>query len=1218
MACQAIHSWTFCGLVGAFLDLAITYFILCCSTIAFFVSKFLGFFGLTLPCPCNGLFGNPNPDYCFQRLLVNWPTDTLSDVQLCIKTRFPFDSIWARNEDNQFNLKLARERKLDDGRLELRGDAFASSISGSKRSHCVSGSDCVPKNEVSVEVKEGRFDLKGKGIMNQRLKSGLRRRRRGSIGRGNFTSSSSLDHGRLDVPVISGPPSSIDKIGNESPTENSIPFQSNDGQEPSMVIELRPADVSESNAVNVDKYMDRNSLSSEDHRDNTGCGLVFDGQAANVIRILEQTLEEEQAARATLCSELEEERTAAAIAADEAMAMIVRLTNEKASISMEARQYQRILEEKSAYDAEEMDILKEIIVRKEREKHVLEKEVEAYRNMLLENELLEGDVHAKIDAQGQNIFPLLDSSEDPLQMLQQVNESIGKIGRVKFAGNSQDSTSASGVKQNHTVSQGKELPIPERHDRTAFLTQRDDHQDLIVDQGQVHGGNELGQGFQEKGMVSVDEIPTALQKEVRILESPNVYKSSRSQNHYHLEKTLVLVSEHEQNDKSHLSANMTTGAGKSNDGAEMPSLGGDKHMDKRVEENNLNHPNPWSSFLDTELNVYDIHVIDDKCQVFDKDCVKKDDSMFMHDGTSNVARKSELLFEASNSERVDASSSCPAVTTCDMELNTNTNCSDIFDLSASVCGLPRENLHAELRRNAMSAVDHERLKINIEVGRLWERLRTVQEGREKLNFSSEYPERDKTELQLLEDIANWLRETPKLTEPQNTVRQASLPPPSSKATSKKRRCRSSEDNLDYDIPRWELSSHCAKSVNISSGLVVVRCSSFIVPFEAVYVYIEKWLNKEKQRKVYEDVVADSALFMYTLEKLHAAMGTKFMIPIMGGRDLDLHRLFVEVTSRGGIEKILREKRWKEVTATFSFPPTSTNASFILRKYYYSLLQHYEQVYLFKALGWTPLPPPASAPSSSPSSSVGCPVVGVIDGKFESGYLVTVTIGTKKMKGVLYQAPSSPVQQVPPENTCIFASRSCTDSQATSSQHQRRRRKSEKRKRDPAHPKPNRSGYNFFFAEHHARLRQLYPGRDREISRMIGELWTTLDDRGKAVYQEKAMKDKERYRIEMEDYRERLRSSQVISDAVPIRQRLPGLDAELVVDMKDGTGRDSPETPENGSDSSMRDVEEETTAGEERNDSNAETPENAELGKRIEKENEEVEEENQQIFSTPMA
>lgn len=102
--------------------------------------------------------------------------------------------------------------------------------------------------------------------------------------------------------------------------------------------------------------------------------------------ILEQVLAEERAARAALALELEKERNAAASAADEALSMILRLQEEKASIEMEARQYQRMVEEKSAFDAEEMVILKEILLRREKEKHFLEKEVDTYRQMFLETE----------------------------------------------------------------------------------------------------------------------------------------------------------------------------------------------------------------------------------------------------------------------------------------------------------------------------------------------------------------------------------------------------------------------------------------------------------------------------------------------------------------------------------------------------------------------------------------------------------------------------------------------------------------------------------------------------------------------------------------------------------------------------------------------------------------------------------------------------------------
>ncbi|KAF8388418.1 hypothetical protein HHK36_027087 [Tetracentron sinense] len=360
---------------------------------------------------------------------------------------------------------------------------------------------------------------------------------------------------------------------------------------------------------------------------------------------------------------------------------------------------------------------------------------------------------------------------------------------------------------------------------------------------------------------------------------------------------------------------------------------------------------------------------------------------------------------------------------------------------------------------------------------------------------------------------------------------------------------------------------------------------------------------------YEDVKANRELFMDTLEKLHATVGTKFMIPIIGGKELDLHRLFVETTSRGGIEKIIRERKWKEVTAVFNFPSTATNASFVLRKYYLSLLKQFEQIYYFGAQA--PLQSPSSAPvpsqglvepmlpspevqtavthkrrksklskgsnycrgsnycslsplvAVSPPSSKGTPVVGVIDGKFGYGYLVTVTVGTEKLKGVLYHTPENPACDGP-QYPDVVSNQSVIDPATSNVRRRRRRKKSEMRKRDPAHPKPNRSGYNFFFAEQHARLKPLHPGKDREISKMIGYLWNRLTENDKAVYQEQGMKDRERYRSEMEEYRERLRKGQIISNVMPIQQRLAAPEVTVMeADVKIGSGEgDSQQTREN--------------------------------------------------------
>ncbi|RWW58922.1 hypothetical protein BHE74_00034177 [Ensete ventricosum] len=116
------------------------------------------------------------------------------------------------------------------------------------------------------------------------------------------------------------------------------------------------------------------------------------------------------------------------------------------------------------------------------------------------------------------------------------------------------------------------------------------------------------------------------------------------------------------------------------------------------------------------------------------------------------------------------------------------------------------------------------------------------------------------------------------------------------------------------------------------------------------------------------------------------------------------------------------------------------------------------------------------------------VTGSIDGKFEYGYMVTVKIGSDTLRGVLYHvhqpsASSSTLAKAPPETANAPSSSAVTRT--------RLRRRRGCRHRDPAHPKPNRSAYNFFFAEKHSKLKALYPHREREFSKMIGESWNKL-------------------------------------------------------------------------------------------------------------------------------
>uniref|UniRef100_J3MZQ6 ARID domain-containing protein n=1 Tax=Oryza brachyantha TaxID=4533 RepID=J3MZQ6_ORYBR len=265
---------------------------------------------------------------------------------------------------------------------------------------------------------------------------------------------------------------------------------------------------------------------------------------------------------------------------------------------------------------------------------------------------------------------------------------------------------------------------------------------------------------------------------------------------------------------------------------------------------------------------------------------------------------------------------------------------------------------------------------------------------------------------------------------------------------------------------------------------------------------------------HEEVAMDRAAFMDTLRRFHSFMGTKFMIPVIGGKELDLHALYVEVTSRGGLAKVMEERKWREVMARFRFSPTTTSASYVLRRYYLSLLHHYEQVYFFRAHGAL-LPPAASAltktprrmvrgrSSDQPAAAAVAPetgkraalperlggepcsfsVTGSIDGKFEHGYFVTVKIAGETLRGVLYR-----VVEPPP----------------------------------PPPPPPARSGYNLFFKEKHPELKAIHPHRERDYSKMIGDAWNHLAADDKMVYYRCSAKDKERYKMEMQEYNDRLK------------------------------------------------------------------------------------------------
>ncbi|CAH8356005.1 unnamed protein product [Eruca vesicaria subsp. sativa] len=90
---------------------------------------------------------------------------------------------------------------------------------------------------------------------------------------------------------------------------------------------------------------------------------------------------------AGLYKELEEERSASAVATNQAMAMITRLQEEKSLFQMEALQNLRMMEEQAEYDMEAIQKLNDLLAEKEKLIQDLEAEIEYFRDQTPQKKL---------------------------------------------------------------------------------------------------------------------------------------------------------------------------------------------------------------------------------------------------------------------------------------------------------------------------------------------------------------------------------------------------------------------------------------------------------------------------------------------------------------------------------------------------------------------------------------------------------------------------------------------------------------------------------------------------------------------------------------------------------------------------------------------------------------------------------------------------------------
>ncbi|KAK1270484.1 hypothetical protein QJS04_geneDACA004443 [Acorus gramineus] len=559
--------------------------------------------------------------------------------------------------------------------------------------------------------------------------------------------------------------------------------------------------------------------------------LCSDGNEANTIWILEQALKEEQVAHAALYLELEKERSAAATAADEAMAMILRLQKEKAVVEMEARQYQRMIEEKSAYDEEEMDILKEIIIRREREKHVLEKEVDSYRKVLLSHEKngrLQDDYgRLQDDLQEEGIrtelmaYPLFGSSEDPISMLHRLGQSLDEKEMVQGAAHYTEPTASSLVhmgddpiimlrqigesldkkymvedingfpdnkdlifKQNGFPLLDKKSLSAHWNEGAGFLGPEDAQSGENIEKHHLHMSachDECNLEFQEKGMVSVDVFPSTVQDLRTITDGNGFIYDSEGHREHGLSMNASCLLDDKQKEI----------VGKS--GIHFPYDG--TNDNSCINDADTNHEGiDYDHSHDIlESSLHDIHVIDDKFNPYKVSNEVETGHLIGNAVPVPITQGDARPHVASQRIMIDCIT-CPSCTS-HSKLNIRRSLSDASRSSQSTTDTCGKTLLPNLRRHSMSTVDNEKSKLESEVGWLRERLKTIQAAREKLNLSADNRERESFQFQLLEEIACQLQEIRQLTEPRKSGRQTSLPPLSSKVNAKKRRCRSLSSGL---------------------------------------------------------------------------------------------------------------------------------------------------------------------------------------------------------------------------------------------------------------------------------------------------------------------------------------------------------------------------------------------------------------------------------------
>ncbi|KAI8884662.1 hypothetical protein K501DRAFT_284719 [Backusella circina FSU 941] len=126
---------------------------------------------------------------------------------------------------------------------------------------------------------------------------------------------------------------------------------------------------------------------------------------------------------------------------------------------------------------------------------------------------------------------------------------------------------------------------------------------------------------------------------------------------------------------------------------------------------------------------------------------------------------------------------------------------------------------------------------------------------------------------------------------------------------------------------------------------------------------------------------DYVNFIKSLKEFHIRKGTTLQAePVLGGKRLDLFKIYQAVITSGGFDEVTKNRGWKQVGDIFQFPSTCTNSAYIIKGVYIRNLLGFEEENIWQKT-WEPpkelLGPHAHRASTLAGKTYKVPIKGAI-------------------------------------------------------------------------------------------------------------------------------------------------------------------------------------------------------------------------------------------------